>query len=1057
MSDRKTDWSNDTPSGKLGAKFLDENQLRNTFPNWRSLVARINEQRTISKYARKNETDIPCDNSPQMYDNVYAVLGGRGSGKSSVLLTIRKHIQKDNPQDIVLPIVTPESIGSGSIMGWLMALVEREIVLLEHKIEHLYCSKGSLSMVELDDFFDDCRFKKKNPLRRKYEELCLLIAAVCDGEASGAYEAEDAAYLRVDRSRKQFRLIRELNEFWRNLANTATIVRQKSLGNAADAENTTPLIIISFDDIDLAPERSMELLTTTFQYLTAPNIVIILSAAEKVLKPVIKVRMMERIYSSEASCILRDWVPFDQSSEDTADGKKMMEEFYNKVIPPARRFYLKKFKSIRDKKSYYYSSTKQCFDTKDSDSGQAIAIDSLLKKQIDTLIATLKEATMTEDIRQNFLICGENSDFNKAYLLIFGEKNREIANACLAIINTISQLCEIARASKTQWLLNSFGGEVLAVLRQLLSTFLQTNQETKEFERDNIGKLIYTDAETSAIHVDYSVVLEDYISNANTIVCDAQSIYFEPKSQEDNIASIIEQLKRLKKRAACMMMMLFFIENILILLEAKNRSLKGSRELGIIINSSSLTKRHADQNNTLCIFPRHFEVRELLARSPLLMEHIDLYINVDIYDSTQAYTYLFDAVAGYPDTNAAIHALNAATIWDRNWVNTVLILLDLYGGDITLSDRSMLEISKNTQKTLDYFAFGGDFNWKLRDIARECIDKSNLELESKELIKQFIQELNCAVEMPEFPDVLKNSTLMQINGDVDLKAISLENRFSVLFEHEENKEYKEVLQSFYFQLARVFWDEYNELSLTQQPNQQQLVLISYRIRDFFADSLDGILRDILANTYLAIPDNSVDEILQILSKIEMYQPDVARAQLGLESQLNMLSQMIEEDSTVCVEKRFAISPKQFILYLDYLNDALIKEAKENEGFVFDLSNEKRFASLKGYLKLIDRTDYLLREDNALLDSIPPTSRIAIKVNMLRSLLKYYIAACVLIAKDEQSEGQKNRIDHSSHDFLRSLFNDLKAQNDRTKMKRLRRLMQHAHDELVQYYFNRMEG
>lgn len=1061
MSDRRIAWSNDTPSGKLGAKFLDENQLQNTFPNWKSLLARIDEQRAISKYAQKNEAEIPCENFPQMYDNVYAILGGRGTGKSSVLLTIRKHIQKNNPQDIVLPIVTPESIGSGSIMGWLMALVEREIVVLEHKIENLQRSNGPSSIVELDDFFDDCRFKKKNPLRRKYDELCLLIAAVCDGETPSAYEADDAAYLRVDRSKKQFRLIRELNEFWRSLANTATIVRQKSLENNSETKETTPLIIISFDDIDLAPERSMELLTTTFQYLTAPNIVIILSAAEKVLKAVLQIRMMERIYSSETSCILRDMASFDRSSEDTTDGKKMMVEFYNKVIPPARRFYLKKFKSISDKKSYYYSSAKQCFDTKDFEFGQAIAIDTLLREQINKLVAIVNETAQSEDIRQNFLVCAKNETFNNAYLLIFGEKNREISNACLAIINTISQLCEIVSVKGKSWLLNTSCKEVLAVLRQLLSTFLQANQETKEFERDNIGKLIYVDTETSTIHIGYSVVLEDYVASASTLVIDAQSIYFEPKSQEGDTASIIAQLKRHKKRAACMMMMLFFIENILILLETKKRSLEGSRELGILINSSSLMKRYANQNFSLRIFPRHFDVNALLERSPTLMEHIGLYINADIYDSTRTYDFLVDAVAGYPDTDAAIHALNDAMIWDRNWVNTVLVLLGLYGSDITLSDRSMLEISQDTQKILDNFAFGGEFNWNLKETVRAYIDKPNLETVSKKLIGKFIQKLCITAKKTRVPNILRNSKLMNLfdncNGNTNSETIILEKRFSMLAELEEDRGYIKELQSFYFQLARTFWSEYDEQVLTKQPSEQQIIKASYQVRDFFKDYLDGVLRDIYASTYLVVQGSAVEEILQILSNIDLYQPDIMHTKTELYDQLSYLRQMIQDESEVRNEERLAISPIQFIQYLNFLNDALITEANENEGSVYDLTNEKWFASLQGYLKLIDRTDYLLQEENELLDSIPPTSRIAIIVNMLRFLFEYYIAACVLIAKDKQPKDQNSLITHSAHSFLMKLFVDLNAQNDQAKLKGLKKCMQQSHDELVQHFFDCMEG
>ena len=90
------------PSRKLGVKYLDTEQMGNTFPDYQALLDRIEEHRQIADYAaRLPGREHTAKRQPQMYDNVYAVLGGRGTGKSSVILTLCEWLKQDrNHQDL---------------------------------------------------------------------------------------------------------------------------------------------------------------------------------------------------------------------------------------------------------------------------------------------------------------------------------------------------------------------------------------------------------------------------------------------------------------------------------------------------------------------------------------------------------------------------------------------------------------------------------------------------------------------------------------------------------------------------------------------------------------------------------------------------------------------------------------------------------------------------------------------------------------------------------------------------------------------------------------------
>ena len=146
------------PSRKLGVKYLDDIQLTNSFPDWKALLARIEEQRQIAEFAAREQYEANEEHFPQTYDNLLAVLGGRGSGKSSVILTLREKMKYPVKQDILLPIITPEIISEQecSILGWIMSATESIIRDLEHRIENLNRNRhGNIRECgdSLDQFF----------------------------------------------------------------------------------------------------------------------------------------------------------------------------------------------------------------------------------------------------------------------------------------------------------------------------------------------------------------------------------------------------------------------------------------------------------------------------------------------------------------------------------------------------------------------------------------------------------------------------------------------------------------------------------------------------------------------------------------------------------------------------------------------------------------------------------------------------------------------------------------------------------------------------------------
>lgn len=64
-----------------------------------------------------------------------------------------------------------------------------------------------------------------------------------------------------------------------------------------------------FDDVDLAPNRILEIFNTTVKYLSYPNIIVIVTAEEKLLNQVVEKYLREFIYNQKNEdnvCLLVD-------------------------------------------------------------------------------------------------------------------------------------------------------------------------------------------------------------------------------------------------------------------------------------------------------------------------------------------------------------------------------------------------------------------------------------------------------------------------------------------------------------------------------------------------------------------------------------------------------------------------------------------------------------------------------------------------------------------------------------------------------------------------------
>lgn len=1063
------------PSKKLGVKYLDDVQLTNSFPDWRALLQRIEEQRGIAKYAPADCSAAAEERFPQMYDNLYAILGGRGTGKSSVVLTLQNKLKEPKNQNIILPIITPEVIieRECSILGWIMSATESVVAKLEDRLRSLESSQihhTDSCAHYLDSFFENCQFRKDNDLRKSYQEL-FKRSVQSGGFDTSAYSAEDAIGYRVEQSRRQYKLIQDLNHFWRQL--TDVWHTANCLSSGQEVYSDPPMIILIFDDIDLVPERSMELLNTTFQYLTNPNIVIILTAAEKVLQDVIHLKILGRMAGAESPSLLLEALP-DEVKKNRHDAaadaaqfgslERMAKEFYDKVIPPSSRYRLRRYDTIQDKRFYCYSSMKQSFTAPGKGEISSIPIEQFLIGQIDLLKESFAQKGGSS---ANFLLGGpKGENFRQAYLAIFGNKSRNIANGCLEIMNTVARLCRWSREIGDRTMLTEHDmGEILQALRHLLQALLHSKQELTEFA-DVGNDFLVIDAEQSRIIVNYELALEYYQKERKGIreqLVDhsAQHGSGHPSRGEHRAVAAAQ------KKAAALLTLLFFIEGFLFTIDSSRQHLHGYHILSQLLNEDIF--KNPKPMEQLHLFPRHQKVEAFLDNCPLVLEHIDQYVDVQKYDLRFVQLYLediFRARAENKKGESLRYILSDSIQQEREWVKTVVTMLTIRYSGITIVDSSFLQTSGNLWDKVPLFDFTSGLIQSRKKAAQKFLSDSNLYNAAREKVQQWNTQIRDTANHSVWAEWA--GRLIRVFSADDLTELTTLQQYNDRYqdfvsEHQSSKSYYE------WAYIAERWEKF--LKDSDLPNSQDPIPVSYNLV-YFVDRIFEELMDIILNkTSVFLSKQDFSDIADRLLRIEitseqerllrvnlMTSLSLARSALPISAEVGQISLEDLDDEMI-----WQVPAAPLIEYLGVVKAAVERQEAEefaNPYAMYDRLDFSEYFELISYLAIaLPRRDAKSKDKSAIRLGgfcFPLEGCIIMDLKMLDQLFDFYFAAKMNIAIRDQDlpvSAFHERKD-TLNDKLQELFRCLTADEQSTNA--LKRLVQEAQSELSDSYYEYLE-
>lgn len=276
-------------------------------------------------------------------NNFISILGKRGSGKSSMMMTILNELKLDKitgkkikyveenyeiDYDFILEKIDPSLFNvEKNALGWIIYSFE-EII---HKFKELnksnqYCSKNCSMKCAIDEY--DKLEEYYITSREFYREN---LSALSEGVLE--YKKVNASIGKADlKLEKQFRKF--INEY---------IKAMKTLRDECDNKEE-PLIVISFDDIDIKPQYGPDILDTVINYLCHPNIIVIMSGEEDTFKEALFIELWNKAKVPQQ--FSTDEIIFNESMKIKISNR--VEDILAKVMPARYKYKLEDF-SVKDR------------------------------------------------------------------------------------------------------------------------------------------------------------------------------------------------------------------------------------------------------------------------------------------------------------------------------------------------------------------------------------------------------------------------------------------------------------------------------------------------------------------------------------------------------------------------------------------------------------------------------------------------------------------------------------------------------------------------------------
>lgn len=470
---------------QIGARILSPNMMECVFQHKDSVLETIKRIRTVA-YESQNAFCEHLLNNPndavmeaRGYNNAVSILGSRGAGKTSVIMTLQEilqvgenawksawdngkfdisQIKPDNTvgNNIIMPILVPQDFTSGqSLLSWIIMQLCQKGEEIEKEIDeeyaHYFVKTGPLSRWVPKDRNE----YTMDPLRECMNTLIRSLELRYRFDTKRAGVESDHVFEYMDNVKHDATVLVEMMKLISMIADYNREKFQRSQHYGASPIDHEPLLIFVIDDLDLAPERSQEILNLVLRYLQHPNVAILCGWNQELFQSHLCVDLFKTQGILNTS-LLNTNLGFDDvfmkrqrkrvAVLDSA--RRLAMDNLKKAFPPSQRYEIRGLTTKQ--RASFPNSSLQAGDLKDQ------SFFSLIE---ETLL--LGRGEQNESFLRNY--CGERM---LIYMRIFDNKARGLINVYRAF------------ATLKRHLENWNGQEELdltAELKSLLNTILHSN------------------------------------------------------------------------------------------------------------------------------------------------------------------------------------------------------------------------------------------------------------------------------------------------------------------------------------------------------------------------------------------------------------------------------------------------------------------------------------------------------------------------------------------------------------------------------------------------------
>lgn len=370
---------------KIGAKTLTQEGLAKILPEYEEIFETINSRR--ERFVTKSN----CKLNLKSHDNVISILGERGSGKTSVLMTLKMMLEQiKNSEDIVLQLIEPEVLESSDLIGWIIANFKNHVDKCNEIWEKLsLCDKHKYLSERKNVENSFCTSENQdNPVKLKFEMLCSMYSKkskVYDEIILKEYlnkkklnqdiiEKLKADICLVEKFQK---FIEELVKFKSKFGSNCNyevsdcFYNYKNTVNKEECryqiekieENYRNLksemtIYFFFDDMDLFQGNTLELFKCILHFLSIPNIIIFVGGDYEKFNEKLTIE-----YLKEDDLLAKDLMEISFSENNDLNSrvmkKRLASDFIKKILSPNNRYYLKEY---RVNERMYFQPSEQRID-----------------------------------------------------------------------------------------------------------------------------------------------------------------------------------------------------------------------------------------------------------------------------------------------------------------------------------------------------------------------------------------------------------------------------------------------------------------------------------------------------------------------------------------------------------------------------------------------------------------------------------------------------------------------------------------------------------------------